>query len=231
MKYSIRPYFKSKVFLITIATLFLAALAFGVWSGKYLFQDKTPPRPVKLVAFGDSLMAGHGIGKENAFPVHLENILREEGYDATVLNHGISGDTTVDALRRIDAVITEKPDIVIVEFGANDFLKQMSMYKAKENLLEIIETLKQNNITVLLAGLLPPVYIQASITIDPSEYYKEIASAAGVPLYPNFMTGVFDVSYDSSLLLPDKVHPSAKGAEVVAESIAPVVIELIDKLN
>ena len=165
-----------KSFLIKKLTL---TLILGLIFGGFLFfvnyESKVPSlddavttdstelvRQVKIVAFGDSLTSGHRLPAANSFPAELEKLLRAKGYNVVVKNYGESGDTTTNGLRRLPSVIEEAPDIVIVEFGANDALKEHSMEIARRNLLDIVRALKDVGIKVLLAGLEPPEHLAAS---------------------------------------------------------------------
>jgi len=228
-----------KSFLIKKLTL---TLILGLIFGGFLFfvnyESKVPSlddavttdstelvRQVKIVAFGDSLTSGHRLPSANSFPAELEKLLRAKGYNVVVKNYGESGDTTTNGLRRLPSVIEEAPDIVIVEFGANDALKEHSMEIARRNLLDIVRALKDVGIKVLLAGLEPPEHL-ASYNSD-KDFFKKIATAEGVLFYPNFMKGVFDVKNNADLVLRDRIHPSAKGTAIMAENISPYIILLL----
>ena len=182
-------------------------------------------RQVKIVAFGDSLTSGHKLPASNSFPAELEKLLRGKGYNVVVKNYGDSGDTTTQGLRRLPSVIDENPDIVIVEFGANDALKEHSMAIAQRNLSDIVRALKDLKIKVLLAGLEPPEHLAFYSPGD--NFFKQIAVSEGVLYYPNFMKGVFDVKNNADLVLRDRIHPSAKGTAIMAENISPYIIMLL----
>jgi len=188
-------------------------------SGK---DDGFIPPHTRIVAFGDSLTAGYNLPLELAFPAHLQEILQSKGYDVEVVNQGISGDTTGMALRRLSRVLELKPDIVILEFGANDVLKRQSIPAARENLIFMIEKMKENGIKVLLAGLLPPEYFP--VAFSEKDFYLDIAKETDVLLYPNFMQGIYDNrTAPANLVMADNVHPTAEGAKLMAENITPFV--------
>ena len=220
----------------------LRVLLFGLILGGVLFYINYEPktlspsdikpadttelvRQVKIIAFGDSLTSGHRLPVANSFPAELEKLLRSKGYNVVVKNFGESGDTTTQGLRRLPSVIAERPDIVIVEFGANDALKEQSMAIAQRNLYDIVQALKDLDIKVLLAGIKPPEHL-AFYSKD-ENFFKQVAVSTGVLFYPNFMKGVFDVKNNADLVLRDRMHPSAKGTAIMAENISPYVILLL----
>lgn len=191
--------------------------------------DTTPrlAKQVKIVAFGDSLTAGYGLAAADAVPVYLEEALRNKGYDTIVYNAGVSGDTSSGGLTRLPSVLATKPDIVIVQFGANDVLKGRSIEQARQNITQIIKTLQGQGITVLLAGLQPPIYSPIRLSFDALDFYKQIAADTDVLLYPNFMQDIFDKPHNPALTLPDMVHPSAQGAKLMSENIEPYISRLL----
>lgn len=186
-------------------------------------QAATPP--VKLAVLGDSLTAGYGIKPEQAFPALIEAALKAEGRDVAVLNHGVSGDTSAGGLDRLDWVLGDKPDIVMVELGANDALRGIDPAITERNLSAIIEKLKAAGVTVWLAGMkaprnLGPEYVSAFDGI-----YQRLADKYQVPLYPFILDGV---AQDPALNQADGLHPNPKGAEVIAQHLLPFVIRNLD---
>lgn len=215
------------VFIIACAFSVFVYFSFNVGSDLSGGEDDFVPPRAKIVAFGDSLTAGYHLDLSQSFPSYLQDNLRQKGYDVEVINQGVSGDTTSMALRRFSRVLDFKPDIVILEFGANDVLRNQSLEQAQENLIFMIEKMKDKGILVLLAGLYSPEYYGVGNGMA-SAFYTDIAKRTGVPLYPNFMAGIYDnATIPSDLLLPDSVHPSAQGAKVIAENITPFVERVI----
>ena len=189
-------------------------------------NDNFVPPHARIVAFGDSLTAGYNLPLGMAFPAQLQAILQAKGYDVEVINQGISGDTTSKALRRFSRVLELKPDIVILELGANDVLKHKSLNSARENLIFMIEKLQENGVVVLLAGLMSPEYY--SVRFSDDDFYLNIAKKTGVALYPNFMKGIYDNrTMPVNLVMADSVHPTAEGAKLIAENITPFVERVI----
>ncbi len=218
---------KRSVLVLILGLAFSAFMYFSLnTASKVTNGGNFVPPHTKIVAFGDSLTAGYDLSPDEAFPAHLQKILLEKGYDAEVINQGISGDTTSSALRRFPHILDMQPDIVILELGANDVLKHQSIDTARENLTFTIEKMKENGIIVLLAGLQSPKYYP--IYFSDEDFYSDIAKKTGVTLYPNFMKGIYDKkTVPADLVLPDTVHPSANGAKVIAENITPFVEKTI----
>jgi acyl-CoA thioesterase I len=110
-------------------------------------------RPIHIVAFGDSATYGWLVARNDAYPAQLQAALRKRGYDVTVKNAGVPGDTTRSALLRFDEAIDPGTDIAIVEFGTNDLRMHVPQARLRANLAEIVRTLRKRHIEVLLAGL------------------------------------------------------------------------------
>src|SRR5690606_3427718 len=135
-----------------------------------------------ILAFGDSLFAGYGVGEENSYPAKLEAALRARGIDARVANAGVSGDTTAAGLQRIEFVLDglgEKPDLAIVELGGNDLLRGISPEGTRANLSAILEELDERNIPVLLMGMRAPPNLGEAFVEDYDALYPEIAGQYG----------------------------------------------------
>lgn len=183
-------------------------------------------KPVKIVAFGDSLTAGFMLQPSESFPAQLEKALKAKDRNVRIENAGVSGDTTSDGLERFDWSIPDGTDAVILEFGANDALRGASAKRARANLEKIVIKLKERNIDVLLAGMAAPKnwgedYPKAFDTI-----YPDLAKKYDLILYPFFLDGV---AMDAKLNLNDGMHPNAKGIAVIVERILPKVEELIGR--
>ncbi|NBJ10304.1 arylesterase [Microvirga arsenatis] len=184
-------------------------------------------RPIRLVAFGDSLTAGYGLPQEAAFPVVLERALKARGHSVEIANAGVSGDTTSGGLDRLDWSVPDGTDGVILELGANDMLRGLDPAGIRRNLEAIVERLKARNIPVMLAGMyatrnLGPDYIAK---FDP--IHQEIAKKHDLVLYPFFLDGV---AGDRSLNLPDGIHPTAKGIEIIVGRILPTVESFLARI-
>lgn len=181
--------------------------------------------PVKLAILGDSLAAGYGLAPAQAFPIRLQAALKDKGRNVVVINHGVSGDTTAGGLERIDWMLADKPDIVLVELGGNDMLRALDPASTERNLDAIIEKLKQAGVTVWLTGMLAPRNFGPEYVKQFDGLYKRLADNHGVPLYAFFLDGV---AQDPALNQPDGIHPNAKGVDVIVERILPFVNRNLD---
>ena len=171
---------------------------------------------LKIVAFGDSLTSGHRLPKTEAYPAVLERALREAGMPFTVVNHGISGDTTAGGLRRLEAALAERPDILIVAFGANDGLRGVPVKQVRDNLEKIIETAQDRGAKVLLVGMEALPLYGWQYTIDFHNVFPDLADKFDVPLIPFMLNGVLG---NPDLMSPDGLHPNAAGARLIAANI------------
>ena len=181
--------------------------------------------PVKLAILGDSLAAGYGVKPEQAIPARLEAALKAQGRNVAVVNHGVSGDTTAGGLQRVDWMLADKPDIVMVELGANDALRALDPGEAERNLDAIITKLKAAGVTVWLAGMLAPRNFGPEYTRQFDGLYKRLAEKHNVPLYAFFLDGV---AQDPTLNQGDGIHPNPKGVDVIVERLLPFVTRNLD---
>jgi acyl-CoA thioesterase-1 len=186
------------------------------------------PKPIRLVAFGDSLTAGYGLPQEAAFPAVLERALKAKGYKVEITNAGVSGDTATAGLDRLDWSIPDGTDGVIVELGANDMLRGVDPAVPRRAIETIVTRLKARGIPVMLAGMyasrnLGPDYIQKFDGL-----YQDIANRHGLVLYPFFLDGV---AGERSLNLQDGIHPTAKGVEIIVARILPTVEKFLATLS
>jgi acyl-CoA thioesterase-1 len=177
-------------------------------------------RTLKLVAFGDSLTAGYELPQEAAFPEVLEQALRHAGYDVSVVNAGVSGNTAANGLARLDWNLNDGADGVILELGANDMLQGLDPEHTRKILDQIVAALQARHIKVLMAGMLAapslgPEYQKAFDSI-----YPELAEKYGTPLYPFFLKGIVG---HTNLTLADGMHPNAAGVKIMVAGILPAV--------
>lgn len=178
-----------------------------------------------IVALGDSLTAGYMLGPDEGFASQLEKALREAGHDdVTVVNAGVSGDTSSGGLARLDWAVGPEADAVIVELGANDALRAIDPGLTRKNLTEIVSRLKDRGLPVLLAGMLAPPNLGRDYGESFNSIYPDLAESEGLILYPFFLDGV---AGERSLNLADGIHPTAEGVGVIVERILPKVEKLI----
>lgn len=176
-----------------------------------------------VVAFGDSLMAGYGLKPAESFPAQLQASLNRGGVKARVHNAGVSGDTSAAGKARLAWVLNSlkaKPDLVILELGANDMLRGIKPAQTRANLDAMIVELKRRGIRVLLAGMLSAPNMGAAYRGQFDPIFPQLAKKHGVALYPFFMKGV---TGNRALLLKDGMHPTAAGVGIVVRGILPMV--------
>jgi acyl-CoA thioesterase-1 len=179
---------------------------------------------VKILAFGDSLTAGFGLGPDEAFPAKLQAALRAKGYDATVINAGVSGDTTAGGLARLDWALGDKPDYALVELGANDALRGIDPDEARGNLDRILNGLAAAKVKVLLMGMLAPRNWGPDYAQRFDSIYPDLAARHQVPLYRFFLDGV---ALDPKLNQADMLHPSAAGVDILVARTLPAIERLL----
>ena len=180
--------------------------------------------PFKIVGFGDSLMAGFGLGPGEGFTDKLQAALRAKGHDVTVANAGVSGDTTSGGLARLDWSVPDGTQLVILELGANDMLRGVAPDITRKNLDEMLGKLKQRKIAVLLAGMRAAPNLGADYQTAFDAIFPDLAKKYGVPLYPFFLDGV---AGQPGLQLEDGMHPNARGVDLMVERILPTVEKAI----
>ena len=202
-----------------------AALLTLAWLVPSSALEAAESAPVRILAFGDSLVHGYGLAANETFPVQLERALLEAGYRVEVLNGGNSGDTTAAGVARLDWALADRPDLALVELGANDGLRGIDPGETYRNLDAILSRLKAEGIPVLLAGMLAPRNLGADYAQAFDAVYPRLAEAHGVALYPFFLDGV---ALQPELNQADGIHPNAAGVALVVERILPSVVRLIE---
>jgi acyl-CoA thioesterase-1 len=180
-----------------------------------------------IVCFGDSITAGYGLESvSESYPADLERLLSARGYSYRVVNQGVSGNTTKDAVARVGAVVALHPEVVLVEFGGNDGLRGISMDITRKNLDSVLTTLQAAHIRVLLVGItLPPNY-GAEYVQTFNQVFRDEAAKHHVPLRPMLYEGVYTVP---GTIQQDGIHPTAKGSELIAEHLLPLLLPLLHK--
>jgi acyl-CoA thioesterase-1 len=172
-------------------------------------------RPL-IVAFGDSLSAGFGLDPGQSYPDDLQRLVDAAGYQYRVVNLGVSGDTTTDGVERLPSVLAMHPAIVILEFGGNDGLRGQPVASAKQNMAGMIEALRKNGAQVIIAGMTLPRNYGPEYIHSFEQMYVDLANQYHLVRIPFLLEGVGGVA---SLTQPDGLHPTAKGAQIVAGTV------------
>ena len=189
------------------------------------------PRPLGderlVVAFGDSLYAGYGLGKGDSLPAKLEDELRLAGINASVINAGVSGDTSAAGRQRLAFTLDglkRPPDLVILGLGGNDALRQLPAAQTRAEMTAMMEELKRRNIPVLLTGMRAPPNLGPDYAAAFERIWPDLAAQYGAGLYPFILDGVIT---DPALMQRDGIHPTAAGVARMADGIAPLALKAL----
>jgi acyl-CoA thioesterase I len=207
-------------------TRFLAVL-FGtlIWATSAAFSMADA---IKIVGFGDSLMAGYQLETGQGFPAQLQKALKDQGFDVEITDAGVSGDTTSGGLARLDWSVPDGADMVILELGANDALRGVDPKQTEANLRAMIEKLKAKNVAIILAGMLAPPNMGDGYGQAFNSIFPNLSKEFGLPLIPFFLEGV---AGNPALQIEDKMHPNPQGVAKMVENALPVVKESLSLLS
>lgn len=181
-----------------------------------------------ILAFGDSLTAGYNLPPSSSFAAQLEQRLLDQGQRVRVTNAGLSGDTTSGGRARLGWSLQDRPDLVILELGANDGLRGLDPATMRENLEAMIEECRQAGAGIILAGMRAPVNWGEAYRREFERVFPELAEKYQLPLYPFFLEGVIG---NQTLLLDDGLHPNADGVRRIVDGILPLVLEQLNELD
>jgi len=185
-------------------------------------------KPIKILAFGTSLTQGYNLPPGTDFIAVLQVQLRAKGYDVTIANAGVSGDTSAGGLARLDWSLAEPFDAVIVELGSNDALRGLEVEQTRANLDQVLSKLKAKGVAVLFTGMKSPRNLGPEYVTAFDAVYPELAKKHGVLFYPFFLEGV---AADLKLNQRDGIHPNEQGTLVIVRGILPYVEKLIAKVG
>lgn len=216
-----------KRFLILVITLSLFAASCGFSEGSSVLESaplpdklKYPPKSTgkpKIIAFGDSLTAGFGLSEQESYPYLLQKRLEKEGFDYEVINAGVSGDTSLGGLERIDWVLgQDNVEILILELGANDLLRGVPVNEMKANLEKIVQKAQEKNVRVLLCGMLAPPTMGEQYQRDFLNAFPEIATKYDLEFLPFILE---NIAMEKDLNQADGIHPNAKGTVIMTENV------------
>ena len=176
-----------------------------------------------VLAFGDSLYAGYGLERGQSLPDAIQARLRGQGIDATVVNAGVSGDTSADGRRRLAFTLDRmkaKPDLVLLGLGGNDVLRQLDPTETRANMAAMLDELDRRGIPVILTGMMAPPNLGPDYTRAFNAIWPDLAKRYDAALYPFILDGVIG---DGRLMQADRVHPNRTGVDRIAARVAPVV--------
>ena len=176
-----------------------------------------------VLALGDSLYAGYGLSRGQSLPDAIQARLRADGINARLVNAGVSGDTSADGRRRLAYTLDRlgrTPDLVLLGLGGNDVLRQLDPKVTRDNLAAMLDELRKRGVPVVLTGMLAPPNLGPDYASRFNAIFPELAKQYHAPLYPFILDGVIG---NRTLMLPDGVHPNARGVVRIADRVAPVV--------
>jgi acyl-CoA thioesterase-1 len=184
------------------------------------------PDPVRVMFFGDSITAGYQLDEGEAFPAVLQEKTDSLGWNVEFINAGLSGETSAGGLRRIDWVLQEPVDVFVLELGGNDGLRGTPLEETRSNLEAILEAAREAhpNAELVVAGMQIPPNLGAEYTEGFRQIFPELAQAEDAALIPFILEGVAGVP---RLNLPDGIHPTAEGHEILAENVWDVIEPLV----
>ncbi|WP_137180653.1 arylesterase [Roseomonas sp. AR75] len=187
-----------------------------------------PGGEVRLLMLGDSITAGYGLARQEGPPARIQALLREKGRNVRVIDAGVSGDTTAGGRARLDWALADRPQAVIVALGGNDGLRGLTPAQMRANLESILDRLKQRNIPVLLAGMVAPPNLGRDYGLEFSAVFEELArERPELVFYPFLLDGV---AGNPALNQPDRIHPTADGANLIAQRMLPFIETLLDRV-
>lgn len=181
-------------------------------------------KPIKILALGSSLTQGYGLPPGTEFPVQLQAALKGAGIDATVINAGVSGDTSAGGLARLDWSLADHPDAAIIELGSNDMLRGLPPAQTEKNLRTVLAKLKAAHVKVLLTGMHAQRNLGADYVKQFDAIYPRLAKDTGVLFYPFFLDGV---ALNPKLNQADGMHPNPAGVKVIVARMLPYVRKLV----
>lgn len=201
-------------FLSRLFPLSLIALLFAAFT----LAPSGEGDPKRVIIFGDSIAAGYGLDSDEAFPALIQQKVNEVGMAFEVVNAGLSGETSAAGLRRIDWILRRPVDVFVLELGGNDGLRGIDPDVTRENLSGIMTKVREANpdVRILLTGMEAPPNMGDSYTARFREIFPELAREHDVPLMPFILE---DVAGIAELNLPDQIHPTAEGHEIIARNL------------
>ncbi|PTM16608.1 MAG: arylesterase [Bacteroidetes bacterium] len=186
--------------------------------------------PIRILFFGDSITAGYEIGTDAAFPALIDAKLDSLPGNYTVVNAGLSGETSAGGLRRVDWILRQPVDLFVLELGGNDGLRGIDPEETKRNLQGIIDKVQSTSpgTEILLTGMEAPPNMGQEYTKQFRSLYRELAEKNDLPFMPFILEGV---AGDPSLNLPDGIHPTEEGHRIIAKQLWPYISPIIDRMS
>lgn len=188
-------------------------------------------QPVTVAALGDSLTQGYGLPQESGLVPQLQAWLRARGADVTLVNAGVSGDTTAGGLSRVGWTLAPGVDGLIVALGGNDLLRGIDPAVTRANLSGILEAARKAQVDALLVGIEAPPNYGGDYRTAFNAIYPELAAAYDISVIPSMLGAIIAAPDPLSLMQPDGIHPNARGVRAVVDAIGPQVLDFVDALG
>ena len=193
-----------------------------------VFIRSAEAAPVRLLVLGDSLGAGYGLARDDAFQTRLAEALKAAGHDVAIVDGAVSGDTTAGGRSRLDWVLADGVDAALVELGGNDGLRGLDPAATEANLAAILDTLAARHIPVLLSGMLAPPNLGPDYGQAFRAVFDRLGARPGVIYDPFFLEGV---AGDSALNQPDGIHPDPEGVRRIVARLLLLVERLLARVG
>jgi acyl-CoA thioesterase-1 len=183
---------------------------------------------MKILLLGDSITAGYGLDEADSLPVQLQQRLTAEGLKVRVINGGVSGDTMAQGQARLDWLLQDDPQIVVVALGANDALRALPPEQTAQALDTILGTLRQRGIATLLVGMKAPRNLGPLYAVQFDPVFPAAAKKYDVPFYPFLLEGV---ALRPELNQEDGIHPNAAGIRRIVDGLAPLLQKMVRQMS
>lgn len=188
-----------------------------------------PGAEIRLLMLGDSITAGYGLARPEGPPARIQALLRERGRNVRVIDAGVSGDTTAGGRARLDWALADRPHAAIVALGGNDGLRGLPPAQMRANLAAILDALARRRIPTLLAGMYAPPNLGADYVRDFAAVFTDLArERPHLVFYPFLLDGV---AGEAAMNQPDRIHPTAQGADIIARRMLPFIETLLDRVR
>jgi len=209
------PSFTANIMILKIQLIVLSL---------FFFQATTSPKVILF--FGDSLTAGYGLAKEEAFPFLVEQKLKKDGKPCKVINAGLSGETSAGGVARIDWALKQRVDIFVLELGANDGLRGLPLDQTQKNLQSIIDKVraKYPSVKIVIAGMMVPPNMGNAYATKFQQIFPDLAKKNDATLIPFLL---LNVAGDEKLNQADGIHPTADGHKIVATNVYNAITKLL----
>jgi len=207
-----------------------AARAFRNGLTLSLFATAAFAAPVTVAALGDSLTAGYGLTQNEGFVPQMQAWLDAQGAEVTLLNAGVSGDTTAGGLSRVDWTLTPDVDGVMVAFGGNDYLRGLDPAMSRGNLDQILTKLRAADVPAMLIGLQAGANYGVEYAFEFNGMYDALAQSYALPLYGDWFRALRSVDLQSHLQ-NDGIHPNAEGVKLIVADMGPAILDFVNSLQ